>query len=31
MRSSKSERWTENTMANEDQYIREMDRKYNGK
>jgi hypothetical protein len=29
MRSSKSERWTENTMTNEEQEIGEMDRQYN--
>jgi hypothetical protein len=31
MRSNKSERWTENTMTNEEQQIGEMDRKYNDK
>jgi hypothetical protein len=31
MRSSKSERWTDNTMANEEKYIGEMDRQYNDK
>jgi hypothetical protein len=29
MRSNKSERWTENTMTNEEQEIGEMDRQYN--
>jgi hypothetical protein len=31
MRSTKSERWTDDTMTNEEQYIREMDRQYNDK
>jgi hypothetical protein len=31
MRSSKSDRWIDNTMANEKQEIREMDRQYNEK
>jgi hypothetical protein len=31
MRSSKSERWTDNTMTNEEQKIGEIDRQYSGK